>query len=647
MKTFIRLKKRLYDKLGQSFVEFALILPFLLLLLSGIIEFSYAFYTWVALQEVARIGSRYAVTGQYDVQYCLQADNALNPYYPGIKANDFLDGTYDCTVPSTASPLSGNLTFDQQTSILQDWARLPSIRDAALHGGAGMLFNPASGISGDYLQFLSNPAPYSGFSTSYRGNPTANGYINISVCSSRAVAASVDSNPHYFNGVVNRENQYFGVCTNVLPLTDYSTSNVFYHRYFIDDAGGPGDRVRVYVTYNHPLILPFFAALWPNLKMTTSQDGVVEKFRVSRVSGGVGPISALPTQTLTPSITPTASATSTSTSTPLPTATSTPTKTYTATYVTPTFTSTITKTPTITNTPTKTNTPTITLTPTSTPQPCPTNTGTGLRGDYYGNYGAGLDIGGPPGALYNFTNMLMSRIDPTVNFSWSSNPDAPTNHIGADNFQVRWTGSVSPPYPGNYIFDIQVDDGGMLYIDNMATALSFAVPPSAFASAWRDQSAKDYYTAAIPLDCTHHLIKYEFYEHTGSAVARLWWAGGMLPNNGVSQVIQQIYLYPPGGNPPPTAVNTLVPTATSTATKTNTATITLTPTPTTIPSATNTATVTRTSTITFTSLPPTATFTPSTTPSPTRTPSPTITPTKCQTSTELGGCKTPTPTPTP
>ena len=244
MKTLIRMKKRLYDKLGQSFVEFALILPFLLLLLSGIIEFSYAFYTWVALQEVARIGSRYAVTGQYDPQYCLQADNALNPYYPGIKANDFLDGAYDCTVPSTASPLSGNLTFDQQSSVLQDWARLPSIRDSAMHGGAGMLFNPASAISGDYLQFLANPAPYSGFSASYRGDPTANGYINIAVCSSRAVAASVDSNPHYFNGVVNRENQYFGVCTNVLPLTDYSTSNVFYHRYFIDDAGGPGDRVR-------------------------------------------------------------------------------------------------------------------------------------------------------------------------------------------------------------------------------------------------------------------------------------------------------------------------------------------------------------------------------------------------------------------
>ena len=77
MKTLKILRNRLYGKLGQSFVEFALILPFLLLLLTAIVEFSYAFYTWVALQEVARIGVRYAVTGQYDTQYCEAAGTAL------------------------------------------------------------------------------------------------------------------------------------------------------------------------------------------------------------------------------------------------------------------------------------------------------------------------------------------------------------------------------------------------------------------------------------------------------------------------------------------------------------------------------------------------------------------------------------------
>ena len=40
-----------------------------------------------------------------------------------------------------------------------------------------------------------HPAAYSGFSPDYRGNPTANGYIDIQVCSSRVYAAEDSSQP--------------------------------------------------------------------------------------------------------------------------------------------------------------------------------------------------------------------------------------------------------------------------------------------------------------------------------------------------------------------------------------------------------------------------------------------------------------------
>ena len=69
-------KKHPHSK-AQAFVEFAIIIPILLLVLTGIIEFGYAFYTWAAISEVARIGTRYAVTGQYDPQYCPAAAAAL------------------------------------------------------------------------------------------------------------------------------------------------------------------------------------------------------------------------------------------------------------------------------------------------------------------------------------------------------------------------------------------------------------------------------------------------------------------------------------------------------------------------------------------------------------------------------------------
>ncbi len=152
MKSLKRIRNHLYAKLGQSFVEFALVLPLLLLLLTAIIEFSYAFYTWVALQEVARIGVRYAVTGQFDPQYCPAADTTLDAYYPGIAAND---PNHDCIVESTVAALIVNgvpLPFEEQTNLLEDWARLPTIRDAAMHGGAGLLFDP--GVSGNYEDYL-------------------------------------------------------------------------------------------------------------------------------------------------------------------------------------------------------------------------------------------------------------------------------------------------------------------------------------------------------------------------------------------------------------------------------------------------------------------------------------------------------------
>ena len=65
-------------KKAQALVEFALIIPFALLALTAIIEFGYAFYTWVAIGEVARISTRYAVTGQYDPKYCPAAAAALS-----------------------------------------------------------------------------------------------------------------------------------------------------------------------------------------------------------------------------------------------------------------------------------------------------------------------------------------------------------------------------------------------------------------------------------------------------------------------------------------------------------------------------------------------------------------------------------------
>ena len=114
-------------------LEFALALPVLLLLLFGIIEFGRLVQAWLAVQNSARFGVRYAVTGELDPAYCQLAAQTL-----GLVAADTFGtspAAYDCKVQRayclSLSPPDPNCDASDYTSQLEDWARLPSIRDSA------------------------------------------------------------------------------------------------------------------------------------------------------------------------------------------------------------------------------------------------------------------------------------------------------------------------------------------------------------------------------------------------------------------------------------------------------------------------------------------------------------------------------------
>ena len=51
-------------KRGQAMVEFVIALPILLFILFGIIEFARLTFAWMSVQNAARFGIRYAVTGR-------------------------------------------------------------------------------------------------------------------------------------------------------------------------------------------------------------------------------------------------------------------------------------------------------------------------------------------------------------------------------------------------------------------------------------------------------------------------------------------------------------------------------------------------------------------------------------------------------
>jgi len=174
---------------GQGLVEFALILPLLLLLLFGLIEFGRIFQAWLTVEHVARQAARYVVSGQYNEDYCddvavllKQADNN----HPDYAAMDLADGVSDCRVPPGVTGVSDDdprewMHYNNVTGRLQDAARLWSIRDEARGAAAGIAIDDV--VSGDITR--SNDFHWYQDLPDEVGDRTKRGWFHVTVCSTR------------------------------------------------------------------------------------------------------------------------------------------------------------------------------------------------------------------------------------------------------------------------------------------------------------------------------------------------------------------------------------------------------------------------------------------------------------------------------
>jgi hypothetical protein len=277
---------------GQAMVEFVISLPLLLFILFGIIEFARLTFAWMAVQNAARFGVRFAVTGEFNDVYCVEAGNYLGATH--INADVHGGDPQDCSIPDTFIPIPPITSNDLERELI-DLARLHSIQDATIGGGTGLWLRP--NVSGNYEQYLAN------HNDAFIGLPDEEGFYHVTICS-------------------NRNNQFAMDFDNyAIPLCmDLSVAP----SELMDDAGGPGDRVKVHVEHEHPFFLPLLSNIWPSVTLNAERDGIVEKFRTSRVIGVSGPILSAPTWTQTPTITPTPTDTPTTTPSLTPTITETP-----------------------------------------------------------------------------------------------------------------------------------------------------------------------------------------------------------------------------------------------------------------------------------------------------------------------------------
>jgi glucose/arabinose dehydrogenase len=125
---------------------------------------------------------------------------------------------------------------------------------------------------------------------------------------------------------------------------------------------------------------------------------------------------------------------------------------------------------------------------------------TSCPGLFLGQYYASIDLSGTP---------AFARCDPAVSFGWGLGGPRPGL---VDNFSARWT-STQDLAAGTYRFKARVDDGVRVWVDGALVI-----------DEWHDVTTPTtYQSAKLPLEAGPHDVKMEYYEHTGTAAARLWW----------------------------------------------------------------------------------------------------------------------------
>jgi hypothetical protein len=104
---------------------------------------------------------------------------------------------------------------------------------------------------------------------------------------------------------------------------------------------------------------------------------------------------------------------------------------------------------------------------------------------------------------------VLVRDESDVNYDWGS--AAPAPGVAADNFSVRWTGSIAFGQAGTYTFNATADDGIRVWLDG-----------GLLIDKWQDQASTTFSTSRYVAQGIHPMIV-EYYDHTESAKVRVWW----------------------------------------------------------------------------------------------------------------------------
>ncbi|MGC9523340.1 MAG: TadE/TadG family type IV pilus assembly protein [Anaerolineae bacterium] len=99
---------------GQSLVEFALVLPVLLLVLLGLVDFGRVYYVTVSLYDAAAEGAAYAAVHPDDLaEIRVRAQDATSQLVT-LQADDVSDPVFAANPPQPGTPVTVTVSYDFQ-----------------------------------------------------------------------------------------------------------------------------------------------------------------------------------------------------------------------------------------------------------------------------------------------------------------------------------------------------------------------------------------------------------------------------------------------------------------------------------------------------------------------------------------------------
>jgi hypothetical protein len=104
---------------------------------------------------------------------------------------------------------------------------------------------------------------------------------------------------------------------------------------------------------------------------------------------------------------------------------------------------------------------------------------------------------------------VLQREEADLNFDWGTG--SPNPSVPVDAWSARWTRYLYMEQAGTYRFSATSDDGVRVFVDDVKLI-----------DGWWDHGVKTF-SADKSLSSGHHLVRVEFYEHTGVAVCRFTW----------------------------------------------------------------------------------------------------------------------------